>query len=185
MTPPEDFDELLAGARAGHGWALSELFHGLYPRVLRYLRALEPNEAEDLASETWLDVVHALGAFEGDDRGLRALAFTIARRRLIDLQRKRVRQSSVRTQLQSVGKEEWVGNVEEEAMTGLSTEAALQRVAALPPDQAEVIFLRVLGGLPVDDVARIVGKPPGTVRVIQHRALRKLAEQTTREGVTG
>ena len=185
MSFPEDFERTLAEAREGHGSSLGELFRDLYPRILRYLRALEPAEAEDLASEAWLDLANALRRFEGDERGLRALAFTIARRRLVDLQRRRARHPSVPIEVDGVVTEGWVGDVEEEAMTALATEAALACVAALPPDQAEVILLRVLGGLPVGDVARIVGKRPGTVRVIQHRALRRLAEQITGDGVTG
>ena len=185
MALPKDFEQTLADARDGHGAALGELFHDLYPRILRYLRVLEPGEAEDLASETWLDVSSALGRFEGDQRGLRALAFTIARRRLVDLQRRRARHPSVRLEVARVVEEGWIGDVEEEAMTALATEAALERVSALPPDQAEVILLRVLGGLPVEDVARIVAKRPGTVRVTQHRALRRLAETMSKDGVTG
>jgi RNA polymerase sigma-70 factor (ECF subfamily) len=179
----EDFEQTLDQARAGHGSALGELFRDLYPRLLRYLRALEPNEAEDLASDAWLDVANALPAFEGDENGLRALAFTIARRRLVDLQRRRARHPAVPIDPETVS-EERMGDVEEEAMTELETEDALARVATLPPDQAEVILLRVLGGLPVAAVALIVDKRPGTVRVIQHRALRRLAEQLKREGVT-
>src|SRR5215207_3538673 len=57
------------------------------------------------------------------------------------------------------------------------TEAALARIAALPPVQAEVVLLRVLAGFEVADVAEIVGKKPGAVRVLQHRALQRLAEQ--------
>lgn len=185
MTLQDEFGRTLAEAQEGHGSALGELFRDLYPRILRYLRALEPTEAEDLASEAWLDLANALRRFEGDERGLRALAFTIARRRLVDLQRRRARHPSVPIEVDGVVTEGWVGDVEEEAMTALATEAALARVAALPPDQAEVILLRVLGGLPVAEVARIVGKRPGTVRVIQHRALRRLAEQITGDGVTG
>jgi RNA polymerase sigma-70 factor (ECF subfamily) len=49
----------------------------------------------------------------------------------------------------------------------------------LSPDQAEVVLLRVLGGLPVAEVAKIVEKKPGTVRVLQHRALRRLASETS------
>jgi RNA polymerase sigma-70 factor (ECF subfamily) len=184
MSLLEKFERTLAEAREGHGSALGELFRDLYPRILRYLRAFEPTEAEDLASEAWLDVANALRGFEGDERGLRALAFTIARRRLIDLQRRRARHPSVPIELEQLVEEGWVGDVEEEAMTALATEAALARVAALPQDQADVILLRVLGGLPVGDVARIVGKRPGAVRVIQHRALRRLAEQITGDGVT-
>jgi RNA polymerase sigma-70 factor, ECF subfamily len=185
MTPPAEFQQTLADAQAGHGSALGELFHDLHPRILRYLRALEPSEAEDLASDAWLDLASALRGFDGDERGLRALAFTIARRRLIDLQRKRARHPSVRLEVERVVDEGFLGDAEEEAMTALATEAALERVGMLPPDQAEVILLRVLGGLPVEDVARIVAKRPGTVRVTQHRALRRLAEQLSGDGVTG
>ena len=78
-----------------------------------------------------------------------------------------------------------IGDVEEEAMTTLTTEAAIARIAALPPDQAEVVLLRVLGGLSVQEVAAIVGKRPGTARVLQHRALKRLAREVRREVVTG
>lgn len=184
MGTPEEFERLITDARAGHGSALGELFHDIYPPVLRYLRASEPSEAEDLASDSWLDLASALRGFEGDERGLRALAFTIARRRLIDFQRQRARRRTAPTEPDRIDDERWAGDVEEEALTALGTEAALERVATLPPDQAEVILLRVLGGLPVEDVARIVDKRPGTVRVTQHRALRRLAEQMTSEVVT-
>lgn len=184
MTGFSDFDVTLADARAGHGSALGELFRDLHPRVVRYLRALEPGEAEDLASDVWLDVAAALRGFEGDQAGLRALAFTIARRRLIDLQRRRARHPSVPMDMETIRDEAWVGDVEQEAMTSLSTEAALERVSSLPADQAEVILLRVLGGLKVDEVARITEKRPGTVRVIQHRALKALAREMTGAGVT-
>ena len=49
-------------------------------------------------------------------------------------------------------------------------------LSLLVPDQAEVLLLRILAGLDVQRVAEIVGKRPGTVRVLQHRGLRRLAE---------
>jgi RNA polymerase sigma-70 factor (ECF subfamily) len=179
------FEQVLADAQAGHGTALGELFHDVHPRVVRYLRAFEPSEAEDLASDTWLALASALPTFRGDEQGLRALAFTIARRRLIDLQRRRARHRSVPIGAEHIEERTPAGDVEEEALTALATEAALERVGALPVDQAEVILLRVLGGLPVDEVARILGKRPGTIRVTQHRALRRLAERMSQECVTG
>jgi RNA polymerase sigma-70 factor (ECF subfamily) len=56
-------------------------------------------------------------------------------------------------------------------------EAITELTSVLPAEQAEVLMLRVVGGLPVEEVARVVGKRPGTVRVLQHRALRRLASQ--------
>ena len=57
-------------------------------------------------------------------------------------------------------------------------------VAQLAPLQAEVILLRVIAGLDVDSVARLVGRRPGAVRVAAHRGLRRLAEILAKQSVT-
>jgi RNA polymerase sigma-70 factor (ECF subfamily) len=57
-------------------------------------------------------------------------------------------------------------------------------LAALPRDQAEIILLKVVAGLSIQDVARMVGKSPGAVRVAAHRGLRRLATIVDRAGVT-
>jgi len=184
MDTRRDFQQTLEDARAGEGTALGELFRDLYPRIVRYLSAFEPGEADDLGSDTWIDVVSALERFEGDERALRALAFTIARRRLIDLHRRRSRRPVEAIEPDRLERLGEVGDVEQEALAELATHEALERIARLPREQAEVVLLRVLGGLSAEDVARITGKRPGTVRVIQHRALRRLAEQISQDGVT-
>lgn len=192
MASPDDFRRTLDEAREGRGVALGELFRDLYPRVLRYLRALAPAEAENLASDTWLDVATALELFDGDRRALRAFAFTAARHRLVDHMHSRAGRSSLPAR---PDEEASVRVVDEEPMAGvakvaapaidpeLATEAALRRIAALPGDQAEVLLLTVLGELAVEDVARIVGKRVGTVRVLQHRALLRLFQPVAQERV--
>jgi RNA polymerase sigma-70 factor (ECF subfamily) len=181
----ERFPNILAAAQTGAEWALAELYRDLHPPILRYLRAMDPSEAEDLASEVWLAVARSLAGFEGEEeRAFRAWAFTIARRRLIDLRRQRSRRPAAPAPQELLAERGGIADAEEEAMTALSTAAALARIATLPPDQAEVVLLRVLGGLGVAEVASIMGKRPGTVRVLQHRALKRLAEQIRREAVT-
>jgi len=180
----EDFPALLAAARVGSEQALSRLYRELHPKILRYLRAQEPAEAEDLASNVWMDVAAGLGRFRGDDLDFRRWTFTIARRRLIDLRRSKARRPAESRSAQSMPDSGWIGDVEAEAMENLSTQAALARIATLPPDQAEVVLLRVLAGVSVKDVAAIVGKRPGTVRVLQHRALQRLAATMNRDPVT-
>ena len=64
----------------------------------------------------------------------------------------------------------------EMAIQAMATEHALALIAQLPPDQAEVVVLRVVAGLDVTQVATIMGKRPGAVRVLGHRGLRRLAE---------
>jgi RNA polymerase sigma-70 factor (ECF subfamily) len=69
------------------------------------------------------------------------------------------------------------------ALEAQSTRAALTLIAELPGDQAEVVALRVLADLDVAEVARIVGKRPGTVRVLAHRGLRRLAARLESAGL--
>jgi len=185
VASDRDLEAVLVAARRGEGWALTELYRDLYPRIVRYLRVIEPTEAEDVASDTWLEVVRGLGRFHGDDAGLRALSFTIARRRATDLRRQRSRRRTESRDPHALIQNGPGGNVEEEALSSLGSDWAINLItSSLSSTQADVVLLRVLGDLDVNAVARMIGKRPGTVRVLQHRALRKLARILDTEGVT-
>jgi RNA polymerase sigma-70 factor (ECF subfamily) len=66
-----------------------------------------------------------------------------------------------------------------DVLVDLSTRASLRLVSELPPEQAAAVRLRVMAGLDTDQVARIMGKQPGNVRVLSHRGLRNLARRLT------
>jgi len=178
------FEDVLAGARAGEPEAVGSLYRLVHPALLGYLKGVEPGDAEDLASEAWLGIAAGLTRFAGDERAFRAWAFTIARRRVVDIRRLR---KSRRTQplapeeLRSHGAN---GDVEDEVMARLGAEDALGTLARLPSGQREVLLLRVMGGFSIREVASILGKRQGAVRVLQHRALRRLAQELAREEVT-
>jgi RNA polymerase sigma-70 factor (ECF subfamily) len=181
----EAFESVLSGAQAGAGWALTILYRDLHPGVLRYLSAREPREAEDLASEVWLDVAQGIGRFRGDEEGFRAWVFTIARRRLLDHRRRASVRRDKPVPQELLAGDRRTGDVEGEAMALLQADAAIALIASLPPDQCDVVLLRVIGDLSVADVAKILGKRPGAIRALQHRALKHLAQIVSREGVTG
>ena len=65
-----------------------------------------------------------------------------------------------------------------------STEDAPHRVRSLPATQAEVVLLRVVAGLPVAEVAELLGRSPGAVRVACHRGLENLARVPAKKAVT-
>jgi RNA polymerase sigma-70 factor, ECF subfamily len=176
------FERILAAAQSGGEWALGALYRDLHPAVLRYLFSQAPGDAEDLASETWLDVARGLHRFDGDETAFRRWVFTIARRRLLDHLRATARRRTHPVPVDSLRLE--APDCADEVMGFASTRAALTRLATLPRDQAEVVLLRVLGDLDVEDVAKIVGKRPGTVRVLQHRALKRLAGELGASPVT-
>lgn len=174
----EDFEDVLEAAQAGEGWAIARLYDWLQPGLLRYLRWKEPSMAEDLASETWLGVAENLQRFVGDEAALRGWIFTIARRRLADHRRREGRRRTSPVPDTALAEMVAPDDPSDQVTARLSAQAAIARLTSvLTPDQAEVVVLRVVGGLPVEEVARVLGKRPGTVRVLQHRAVRRLAGQ--------
>ena len=184
MSLGEKFDSILAGAKTGAPWALEALYKDLQPRLLRYLMPQAPSVAEDLASETWLGVAVVIPRFEGDEDAFRAFLFSVARRRLLDHRRKEARRRTGTASPEVLERTGLVADAEQEAMDGLGTGWAMERIASLPPDQSEVVLLRVIGDLSVDEVASIVGKRPGAVRSLQLRALRRLARELSEEAIT-
>ena len=179
----EDFAPVLARAQAGDEAAFARLWRDLNPALLRYLR-LGGDPAEDIASDTWATVVKGLRRFNGDEPAWRAWVFTTARRRAIDAGRRRAR-SAEREVAWRQWQVETVGADPADTVTEkMDTDAALRMLGQLSPLQAEVIALRVLTGLPVHEVAGIVGRSPGAVRVAAHRGLRRLEQILAAQGVT-
>ena len=179
MTIGPDFAAVLAAAKSGDSDAITVLYRALNPALLRFYRANAGRVAEDLTQEVWLSAGRGLGSFEGDEQQFRTWLFTVARRRLVDHWRATGRRVN-----------EVYDEVEPAAMDGdpsarLVGDAAIAELTAgLTDEQREVITLRVVGDLSVDEVAEIIGKSPGAVRVIQHRAIRKAAARLDEAAVT-
>ena len=177
-NPVAQADGTLARARSGDEAAFLLLWRELQPRLLRYLRITIGDEADDVASETWLQVVRDLHRFRGSDDDFRGWVFTIGRNRAIDAARVRVRLQSRVTaaEVETVALPMPAGSlVEDQVLDELSTAQAVRLVAGLPHDQAEVVALRVIAGLDTAAVAGLLGKSAGAVRVALHRGLRALA----------
>jgi RNA polymerase sigma-70 factor (ECF subfamily) len=186
---PTEFQARLDAAREGDDSAFVELFRSVQPALLRYLTTLGGGLAEDVASDTWVNVVRGLHKFRGDEKGWRSWVFTIAHSRLRDAQRQAARTPTPLDADELLRERPGRVDVGAEVEEMLSTEAALQLIGWLPPDQAEVVLLRHVAGLDVAHVAKVVGKRPGTVRVTAHRGLKRLAEllgaRQTGTGQTG
>ena len=167
-----EFASVLADAKTGCSSSVTTIYRAFHPALFRYLRFQEPSEAEDLAAEVWLTVARTLGDFEGDARAFLAWIFTVARRRVSDVRRKRFRrQTSTVASLD--------GMLPPDRATceavAIESDALRRALGALSAAQAEVVTLRVVCDLSVDDVAVLVGRTPEAVRALQHRALRRLA----------
>jgi len=185
MGDDRKFENTLSAAQAGEEWALTVLYRSLQPGLLAYLRSQRRNDAEDLASETWIAAARGLRRFRGDESDLRRWIFTIARRRLLDLRRDEGRRPrTISEPVESAAVVREAPDAATEAMESLETRRALEHVASLGPDEAEVIVLRVIAGLSAKDVASITGRSAGAVRVLQHRALTRLSSLLDKTLVT-
>jgi RNA polymerase sigma-70 factor (ECF subfamily) len=186
----DDFGRVLAEAQSGSEDHFAVLWRDANPALLRYLRVLAPENAEDIAAETWMHVIRSLPRFVGDEAAWRAWLFTTARRRLIDQVRLHKRHPAEPLDGISAADVPRSPDAAQIALDNLATESAMALLTRLPAHQAEVIMLRVVAGLDTDAVADMLGKSPGNVRVLAHRGLKKLesllgsAGVASRAGVT-
>ena len=160
------FPDVLAAAQGGDEQAFAVLWRDLQPAVLRYFQVAAREAADDLAADTWVSIIRRLQQFRGDEGAFRAWVFTVARHRVIDWRRQAARRPTNLVPAEQLAERSAPDDPVAQVLEGQSTRAALALVAGLPPDQAGVVALRVLGGLEVTVVARILGKRPGAVRVL-------------------
>ncbi|MGW3607715.1 MULTISPECIES: RNA polymerase sigma factor [unclassified Micromonospora] len=169
----DELSEAVAAAQAGDEDAFRLLYRTLQPSLLRYLTALVGADAEDVASETWLQISRDLPSFTGGD--FRAWAVTIARNRAMDHLRRQSRRPSLPVPMHALSELAGDADTAERAGETIGTDAALALIAALPPREAEAVLLRAVIGLDAGTAGRVLGRRPGAVRTAAHRGLRRLA----------
>lgn len=177
MPFDDRFDAVLEAARRGDEQAWTELYDELSPVVLGYLAAQRAPNPEDLVSEVFLQVVRDLGTFSGTEANFRSWVFTIAHHRLIDARRFVRRRPSEATEPERVEHHLPNTEIETEVLEAVTTEELTQLFEVLTHDQRDVLFLRIVGGLSLPEVGRVLGKQHESVRALQKRALATLRKE--------
>jgi len=144
----------------------AKLYRQLAPAVLGYVRSQGAAEPEDLLGDIFLQIVRDIARFRGDDTALRRWVFTIAHHRLIDARRRAQRRPATS------------GGPAPDQAAGPRPEPLdpdlLEALAALTPEQREVVALRFVADLSIEAVAAVTGRSVGAVKALQHRALEAL-----------
>jgi RNA polymerase sigma-70 factor (ECF subfamily) len=180
----ESFGDVLAAAKAGAEWAWSALYRSLAGQVSGYLRSRGASDPEDVASEAFLNVARAIHSFDGDETAFRSWVFVIAHRRLIDERRALSRRPPEIGHLNEAMSEPVGGNVETEAVEKLVPDDLLRAFEHLTDGQRDVLCLRVVAALSLDETARVVGRSVGATKALQRRALEAMRAKIDTEGVT-
>lgn len=183
MTTPKDssipsdhFAAVLAAAQVGAGWGSTTLWVEYSPAVAAFLRARGAREPEDLTSEVFIAAFNRLPQFIGGEPQFRSFLFSIAYRRLVDEFRSRARRGenvpwSAETDFRSTP------SAEDVAIGRVGDESALSLLDSLPADQRDVMVLRIVADLTVEQIADVLGKRPGAVKALQRRALERLRKK--------
>lgn len=173
------FDAVLAAARADAPWAYDRLWRAFSPAVCSYLRLQGAFDPDDLTSEVFLGAFRGLGGFSGDEDRFRAWLFTIAHRRITDERRR----ASARPRCSAWGDvpERRGGDVEDDALAGLGAARARELCDRLVAAQRDVLLLRVVADMTVEQVADTLGRTPGAVKQLQRRGLLALRQMLAPE----
>ncbi|HZE30968.1 MAG TPA: RNA polymerase sigma factor [Actinoallomurus sp.] len=172
---PVDVSAAVLAAQHGDEDSFRVIYRAVQPGLLRYLRVLVGEDAEDVASEAWLHIARDLRSFQGDSDGFRGWAATIARHRALDHLRRQRRRPGPSVPIEQLTDRPGDDDTAGSALEVLSTDTALALIARLPRDQAEAVLLRVVMGLDAKAAGRVLGKRPGAVRTAAYRGLRRLA----------
>lgn len=163
-------DELVAAAAAGDPDARGALYTALAPVLLGFLRTYAVDDPEALTQDVFVKLLPQLPKITGGAEGVRRLAFTIARARAIDALRARSRGGGA-LPYDAVTDPRSVASAEEDAQSALATARVRAVLDVLPQDQRDVLALRVIADLSVEQVAEVMGRSAGAVKQLQRRGL--------------
>jgi RNA polymerase sigma-70 factor (ECF subfamily) len=176
-----DLANAVGRAQQGDPDAFRLLYRDIQPRLLRYLHALAGQDAEDIASETWLQVTRDLPGFTGTYDGFRGWVATIARHRALDhLRRHARRPPALAIPAEDLAAWPAAADTAQSALDAVATGHAVALIATLPPDQAEAVLLRAVLGLDAHTAGQVLGKRAGAVRTAAHRGLKTLHKKLDR-----
>jgi RNA polymerase sigma-70 factor (ECF subfamily) len=170
------FESVLAAAKRGEDAAWATIYEDLSGPVTGYLRTRGAVDADDLASETFLHVARNIHSFVGDEgsfRSFRSWVFVIAHRRLQDARRMAARRPRLAF-ADEVDSPRVGGDVEDEAIGALSSAWVEEVLGSLTEGQQDVLALRVVADLSLEETARVLDKRVGAVKAMQRRALNEV-----------
>jgi RNA polymerase sigma-70 factor (ECF subfamily) len=176
VTIGERFPSVLAAAQTGDHAAFETIYRDVSPLILGYLRANRVTEADDIAGEVFVAMVHGIDKFNGDEKHFRSWLLTIAHRRIIDAQRRSIRRPEQLLAAEQIGDRlPPSASGEEEAIDRVRAQRLVDAMGQLSDLQREAVSLRVLADLTVRQVAEIMGKPESAVKALLRRGCASLA----------
>jgi RNA polymerase sigma-70 factor (ECF subfamily) len=176
-------EDVMAAARKGDGTAFRTIYQELAPIVLGYPRSHGVPDPEAVTSDIFVSVLQRMDRLVGGVAGLRTFVMSVAHARYVDEARRRRRQPRAAAYDATLDPR-ITGSAEDEALAYVGAASILVLLQSLPTDQREVLSLRFVADIAIDDVAAIIGRSPGAVKQLQRRGLLALRRLLAEQAVT-
>ena len=164
----------------------SKFYNKSIDKIYRFIfLKVESSEiAQDLTSQVFVKVWDKISKGKGDIENLSAYTFKIAKRELADFYRSRTRFKIIPADQQEVraimDDESILANPERFVKVESDFEKIKEALALLSDEFQDVLILRYVNGFSSKEIAELLGKSEGAVRVMVHRALKDLKERLER-----
>lgn len=170
-------DEALRALQGNNAELFSAVYQAYAGQVLGYLTAKGVPDPEATTQDVFLAVLPRLDEINGGVNGLRTFIFSVAHARMVDEHRKESRTPD-QHEFEPERDAREASSAEAEAMLRLAPYEVMALLEHLGEEQREVLTLRIVAGLTVEQVAGIMGKTAGAVKQLQRRALITLREHS-------
>ena len=169
---PSD-NELIAGAKRGDAAAFAALYERFADRIYRHIlyRTGSRADSEDLTQQTLIKAWQALPRYQLTETPFVAWLITIAQHAVVSYARRQHRHERLEPDPPFVDTDPGPSEAAERSFT---REAVRQAVAKLPDIQQQVIVMHYLDGFDYAVIALALRKTENNIRVIAHRALKRL-----------
>lgn len=156
--------------------AIAELYNRYHENIFRYIwsRVSDPQLAEDLTGDVFVRMVTNLPKYRSTAAPFLSWLFRIARNLIIDHTRKAGTQREIPLDDRAEDLKEQENNPPKVVDQLLTIEQVRDALQELNPTKQDVLVLRFMVGLSLQEVASLLGKSVGSVKVTQHRAIKEL-----------
>ncbi len=175
MVSDGEFVARLEAARGGDPYACRWLWDRYAGQVRAFLLTRGTPDADEVVNDVFLAAFTGVGGFVGGEPEFRAWLYRVARNKRVDAIRAHERRptpTDTPSRLSSTH-----ADAEAEAVAALVDEESRDVLASLTPDQRDVVVLRFLADLTLEQTATALDKPVGAVKSLQHRAIDQLRKR--------
>ena len=167
-------EELIKKAQNGQAEAFGKLYDTYLPRIFRFvfIKVSSRPDAEDLTHQIFLNAWQNIKNFEFRGSPFSSWLYKIASNAVIDHYRTKRNYESI----EFVAEETFAHfpNLTEKMDEASDIKIIMLALKKLEPDQQNVLIMKFVDDLPNKEIAQILDKSEGAIRVVQHRALKQL-----------